>query len=233
MSRATSILCSLGLSLGLAASACGGPDKPAKSPEMEPVAPNAAADMPAPPEKTTSADKPAATEAAPPPGIPDPSAGSTTLALPPSTAKISMKGKKAANVELKSDGTVTNGGKAVAKVSGMKLESSDGKAVLSVGNDGGVTTSEGVSYGSFSGDELTIVKNGDKLALGDDGTLTLTAGGTPSPLGKFENAGTAKRSAVLAAAFVLAPPTADKAAPAGKPAAAPAAKPAAKPAGKK
>ncbi|MBX3186234.1 MAG: hypothetical protein KF819_04430 [Labilithrix sp.] len=205
--------------------ACGGPDKPPKAPDMEPVGTeSAAADMPAAPEKTV-ADAPAPAEAAPPPGIPDPNAGSTTLALPPSPAKISLKGKKAANVELKPDGTILSGGKAVAKVAGMTLESADGKPALSVGNDGAVTTADGISYGSFAGDELTIVKSGDKLALGDDGTLTLTASGTPSALGKFENAGTAKRSAVLAAAFVIAPPTGDAKAPAkpasGKPAAKP------------
>jgi hypothetical protein len=74
---------------------------------------------------------------------------------------------------------------------------------------------------------------GDKLTLADDGTLTMTSGGKAAPLGKFDGAGTAKRSAVLAAAFVLAPPAADKpAATPAKPAAG--AKPAAaKPAPKK
>jgi hypothetical protein len=157
------------------------------------------------------------------PGVPDPSAAPTTLALPTATAKIAMKGKKAANVELKSDGTVTNGGKAVAKVSGLALQSPDGKSLLTVGNDGAVTAGD-AAYGSFAGDELTLAK-GDKLALGDDGTLTWTSAGKGTPLGKFDGVGSAKRSAVLAAAFVLAPPAADKPA---------AAKPAAtKPAGKK
>lgn len=60
---------------------------------------------------------------------------------------------------------------------------------------------------------------GDKLTLADDGTLTMTSAGKAAPLGKFDGAGTAKRSAVLAAAFVLAPPAAEKPAAAAKPAA--------------
>jgi hypothetical protein len=160
-------------------------------------------------------------------GIPDPNAAPTTLSLPPSTAKIALKGKKPTNLELKTDGTVTNAGKAVAKVSGMKLESPDGKTLLAVEKDA-VNTGDGAAYGTFAGDELTITKAGDKVSLGDDGTLTWTAGGKPNPLGKFEGAGSAKRAAVLAAAFVVAPPAADK--PADKPAAKPADKPAAKPA---
>ncbi|MDB4938960.1 MAG: Proline-rich protein, partial [Labilithrix sp.] len=210
----TSIL----LALLLTTAACGGSDQPAaKNPEMEPVAANATADMPAAPAtEAPAADAKPATETAP--GVPDPSAAPSTLALPASTAKIDMKGKKAAKVELKSDGTVANGGKAVAKVTGMTLQSPDGgKTFLTVGSDGAVTTGDGGSFGSFAGDELTMAK-GDKLSLGDDGTLTMTSGGKAAPLGKFDGAGTAKRSAVLAAAFVLAPPAAEKPAADAKPA---------------
>jgi hypothetical protein len=183
--------------------------------------------MPAPPATAIADAKPA--PEAPVAGVPDPSAAPSTLALPAATAKIDMKGKKAAKVELKSDGTVANGGKAVAKVTGMTLQSPDGgKTFLTVGSDGAVTTGDGGNYGTFAGDELTMTK-GDKLALGDDGTLTMTSAGKAAPLGKFDGAGTAKRSAVLAAAFVLAPPAADKPAPAAPAAksATPAAKPAA------
>jgi hypothetical protein len=204
--------------------ACGG-SKPAVTPPLEPTPPAATADMPAPPstDATETAAKPAD---GPAPGVPDPSAAPATLALPKDTAKIAMKGKKAASVEVKPDGTVSNGGKAVAKVTGMALQSPDGgKTFLTVGSDGAVTTGEGGAYGSFSGDDLTMTK-GDKLSLGDDGTLTMTTGGKAAPLGKFDGAGTAKRSAVLAAAFVIAPPAAEKPAAAAKPAAA---KPAAKP----
>jgi hypothetical protein len=214
------------LALLLTTAACGGSDQPTpKAPETEPVAASAPADMPAPPSTAATDTKPATETATP--GVPDPSAAPSTLALPAATAKIDMKGKKAAKVELKSDGTVANGGKAVAKVTGMTLQSPDGgKTFLTVGSDGAVTTSDGGSFGSFAGDELTMAK-GDKLSLGDDGTLTMTSGGKAAPLGKFDGAGTAKRSAVLAAAFVLAPPAAEK--PAAKPAAAgtAAAKPAA------
>jgi len=227
MSRANSSFIVLAL---LFTAACGGSDKPAKGPEMEPVASAAPADMPPPPADTAATDaKPAAD--GPAPGVPDPSAAPATLALPTATAKADLKGKKAAKVEVKSDGTVANGGKAVAKVTGMTLQSPDGgKTFLTVGSDGAVTTGDGGSYGSFSGDDLTMAK-GDKLTLGDDGTITMTTGGKAAPLGKFDGAGSAKRAVVLATAFVLAPPAAPAAAPAAKPAAG--AKPAAKPAGKK
>lgn len=225
MSRETSSLAIFAVVLPLAFTAACGGDKPVKAPEVEPVAP-AAADMPPPPKtEATETAKPAETAATP--GVPDPAAASTTLALPTATAKIDMKGKKAAKVELKSDGTVSSGGKPVAKVAGMALQTADGgKSLLTVGSDGAVTTGDGGSYGSFTGDELTMAK-GDKLTLGDDGTLTMTSGGKAAPLGKFDGAGSAKRSAVLAAAFVLAPPAAAKPATPATKAAAPAAKPAA------
>jgi len=220
MFRTNSLVLALVLTSALTA-ACGGEPPAPKTPETEPVASSAPADMPAPPATVAAPEtKPAAD--APVPGVPDPNAAPSTLALPTAVAKIEMKGKKAAKVELKSDGTVANGGKAVAKVTGMTLQSPDGgKTFLTVGSDGAVTTGDGASYGSFAGDDLTMAK-GDKLTLADDGTLTMTSGGKAAPLGKFDGAGTAKRSAVLAAAFVLAPPAAEKPA-----AATPAAKPAA------
>ncbi len=229
MSRANSSFIVLAI---LFTAACGGSDKPAKGPEMEPVA-TAAPDMPPPPATADTTDaKPASdTPAASEPAAP------AMLALPTASAKADLKGKKAAKVEVKSDGTVANGGKAVAKVSGMTLQSPDGgKTFLTVGSDGAVTTGSGDSYGSFAGDDLTMAK-GDKLTLGDDGTITMTTAGKAAPLGKFDGAGSAKRAVVLATAFVLAPPAADKmpAKPAAdaKPAAGGAAKPAAKPAAKK
>lgn len=220
MSRANSSFVVLALLCGTALAACGGSEPAPKPPEMEAVAPAPAADMPAPPATTApEAAKPA--EPAPAPEPPP------TLALPTDTAKIDIKGKKTAKVELKADGTVTSGGKPVAKVSGMALQSPDGgKSFLNVGSDGAVTTSDGGSYGSFAGDELTMAK-GDKLTLADDGVLTMTTAGKAAPLGKFDGAGKAKRSAVLAAAFILAPPAAEKPAAGAKPAAATPAKPAA------
>ncbi len=214
MIRANSSLVVLAL---LFTAACGGSEPAPKAPEPEPAP---VADMPAP--AVAEVAKPVEAP------MPEPVAAPAVLALPAATAKIDMKGKKAAKVELKSDGTVTNGGKAVAKVSGMALQSPDGaKSLLSVGSDGAVTTGDGGSYGSFSGDELTMTK-GDKLTLGDDGMLTMTSAGKTAPLGKFDGASTAKRSAVLAAAFVLAPPAAAKPAGVAKPMAAPS-KPAAAP----
>jgi hypothetical protein len=208
MFRTTSSLVVLALLGALSTAACGGEPPAPKTPETEPIASSAPADMPAPPATVAATDTKPPAEAAP--GIPDPNAAPTTLALPTAVAKIELKGKKAAKVELKSDGTVANGGKAVAKVTGMQLQSPDGgKTFLTVASDGAVTTGDGASYGSFAGDDLTMAK-GDKLTLADDGTLTMTSGGKTAPLGKFDGAGTAKRSAVLAAAFVLAPPVAEK-----------------------
>ena len=213
MSRANSSFIVLAL---LFTAACGGSDQPAKGPEMEPVASAAPADMPPPPSTEAPAADAKPASDTPAPGVPDPSAAPATLALPTATAKADLKGKKAAKVEVKSDGTVANGGKAVAKVSGMTLQSPDGgKTFLTVGSDGAITTGDGGSYGKFDGDDLTTAK-GDKLSMGDDGTLTWTSGGKATPLGKFDGAGGAKRSAVLAAAYVVSPPAAEK--PAGKPA---------------
>jgi hypothetical protein len=203
MSRANSSFIVLALLSVL--TACGGSEPAPKAPETEPVVPAATADMPAP-APTTAPEAAKPVEPAPVAEAP------ATLALPSDTAKIDLKGKKVAKVELKADGTVTSGGKPVAKVSGMALQSPDGgKSILTVGSDGAVTTSDGGSYGSFAGDELTTTK-GDKLTLADDGTLTMTSAGKAAPLGKFDGASKAKRSAVLAAAFVIAPPAAEKAA---------------------
>src|SRR5947209_19333909 len=69
------------------------------------------------------------------------------FALAAGSAKIEMKGKKAAKVELKSDGTVASGGKAVAKVTGMTMQSADGgKKLLNFGSDGAGTTGARPSY---------------------------------------------------------------------------------------
>jgi hypothetical protein len=203
----------------LTTAACGSTPPPTP-PSAESVDASPVSDMPAPTATTLATG-----DAGPPsevaPGIAEPAPAPATLALPTATAKIALKGKKPGNVELKSDGSVMSGGKAVAKIVGMSLLSPEGKGLLTVGSDGAVTA-DGAPYGSFSGDELTLAK-GDKAGIGDDGAVTWTTAGKPAPLGKFENVGAAKRAAVLTVAFVVAPPTAPAAA------ATPAAKPAAKP----
>jgi hypothetical protein len=211
----------------LFSAACGGSKPVPAGPSLD--ATDAGADMPATPGSASDTDGGGATTAEVKPGVPDPSAKPEGLALPKDAAKIDMKGKKPAKLEIKSDGTVSNGGKPMGKVSGMALQNADGKALLTVGSDGAVTAGDGgAAYGKFDGDDLTLAK-GDKLAIGDDGTLTMTTGGKGAPLGKFDGIGTAKRAAILAAAFVIAPPAAEKPAAPAKPAG----KPAAKPAGKK
>lgn len=199
--------------------ACGSSPPPATPAPEEPAA--AKTDMPAPPAE------PATPAPAEPVATPAPEAPPPSLALPSATAKIALKGKKAGNVELKSDGSVMGGGKQIGKISGMALQNPEGKSLLTVGSDGAVAADGGANYGSFSGDELTLAK-GDKVGMADDGTVTMTAaGGKSSVLGKFENAGSSKRAAVLAVAVFVAPPAADKAKPATTD------KHAAKPAGEK
>ncbi len=201
----------------LTVAACGG-KKPPAPPSMEAVDASAA-DMPAPPSTVgltsdagPSSEGGSSATADPPPA---------SIALPTATAKATIKGKKPGAVEIKSDGSVSSGGKMIGKIAGMAMQNADGKDLLKVGSDGAVTTDSGAAYGSFTGDELTLAK-GDKVSVGDDGAVTMTTAGKAAPLGKFENLGAAKKAAALAVAFLNAPPAAEK----------PAAKPAGKPAGK-
>ncbi|MDB4941791.1 MAG: hypothetical protein JWP97_1325 [Labilithrix sp.] len=200
--------------LALLATAACGSKKPAHPPESDALDASASADMPGMPDTTGSVDGGATGSSASSDSTPPPAA---TLSLPTANAKAALKGKKA--LELKADGTVSSGGKAVAKISGMTLQNADGsKSLLNVGGDGAVTAGESATaYGSFSGDDLTLAK-GDKVSVGDDGTVSWTSGaGKAATLGKFENLGGAKRAGALAVAFVVAPPAAEKAAaPAGK-----------------
>lgn len=203
-------LVAIPLLLALTTAACGGPKKP-----ITPTADTAEAgvDMPGDSGAVATADGGASSDT---PGVPEPTPAPAALALPSATAKIAMKGKKPATIEIKPDGTVSNAGKAVAKLSGMALQNADGgKALLTVDVTGSVTTEGGGAYGSFTGDELTLAK-GDKLAIADDGVVNMTTGAKAAPLGKFENLGAAKRAGLLAVAFIVAPPAAEK--PAAKPA---------------
>lgn len=218
MSRVTSYsLVAIPLLLALTTAACGGSKKPAPTPTVDTS--DAAADMPGGDggAVATTSDAGSSGEGGAA-AMPDATAAAT-LALPKDTAKIAIKGKKPATIELKADGTVSNAGKAVAKISGMALHNADGsKPVLNVGSEGAVTVEGGGAYGSFTGDELTLAK-GDKLGIADDGTVNMTTAGKAAPLGKYENLGAAKRAGILAVAFIVAPPAAEKpvAKPTGKP----------------
>ena len=206
----------------LTVAACGG-KKPPTPPSTE-VDASTATDMPAPPSTagltgdagpSSGSGSSSASETPPPPA---------SIALPTATAKGTLKGKKPGAVEIKADGSVSSGGKVIGKISGMAMQSPDGKDLLKVGSDGAVTTDSGTAYGSFVGDDLTLAK-GDKVSVGDDGAVTMTTGGKAAPLGKFENLGAAKKAAALAVAFLNAPPAAEKPAAATKPAGKPAGKP--------
>jgi hypothetical protein len=194
---------------GLAA--CGGDNKePPKTPDTEiPSTPDAGADMPAPPSTESS-------EATPPPSTTPSETASETpaapagLAMPESTVKVSLKGKKTAKLEIKSDGSVSNGGKASAKITSNEVQDASGKTLATVSGDA-IKTASGADWASFQGDDLVLAK-GDKLSLADDGVLTWTAGGKGTPAGKADGVGAAKKATLIAAAWVISPPPAEKAA---------------------
>jgi hypothetical protein len=148
-------------------------------------------------------------------------AAAAALALPAAAAKLKVEGKKKMDVELKSDGTVNNGGKMAAKIAGMELHGPDGKTALKVDGDGAIMTAEGGPYAKFEGDDLAT-QTGTKWSIGDDGAMSSTDDkGKKTALGKAEGVGAAKRASLLAIAFLSwgmkAPAApAPKAAPEGK-----------------
>ncbi len=73
------------------------------------------------------------------------------LALPSASAKLKFKTTKPFDLELKSDGALSSGGKPAAKISGMELQDAGGKGQLKVDSDGTVTTADGAAYAKFSG----------------------------------------------------------------------------------
>lgn len=169
-------------------------------------------------------------------------AAPAALPMPTAAAKLTFKTKAAYTVEVKSDGAVTSGGKPAAKVMGMELQDDKGKTALKVDGDN-IANAEGGPYAKFEGDDL-VALNGVKYNIGDDGALSSTDDkGKKAALGKSEGVGAAKRTALLAVAFVMwgqkapAAPAgkADPKKPGDKPAGDKPAekKPAGKPAGKK
>lgn len=226
-----------GIGLGLivlGSVACGDNKPPPAVPEVSP--PSATDGGESSTSSTDShADAGAATTAsetpAPPPAAP------AKLDLPSAAAKLKFKSKKDFDLEVKADGTVSNAGKPVGKISGLELQDPGGKTQLKVDSDGTITTGEGGAYAKFEGDELTAL-TGAKYAIGDDGALASTDDkGKKTALGKSEGVGAAKRASLLSVAFVIwgtkAPVPAAAKKPAGgeKPAAAE--KPAGKKGGKK
>ena len=150
-----------------------------------------------------------------PAGGETPPAAPAALALPSASAKIKFKAKKDFDLELKSDGTLNSGGKAAAKLTGMELQTPDGKSQLKVDGDGNITTADGAAYAKFDGDDLTA-QNSAKYSIGDDGAVTMTnEKGTKSNMGKADGVGSAKRAALLSVAFMMWG-TKAPAAPAGK-----------------
>jgi hypothetical protein len=146
---------------------------------------------------STASSSGGSTDSTPPP------AAAAALALPSASAKMKGKAKTAFDVELKSDGTVNSGGKPAAKITGMELQSPDGKSQLKVDGDGNITTATGDAYAKFDGDDLTA-QNGAKYSIGDDGAMSSTnEKGAKKAMGKADGVGSAKRASLLAVAFVM------------------------------
>ncbi|WP_146654581.1 hypothetical protein [Labilithrix luteola] len=188
-----------GLSLG--SIACGGSDQPAKAPENTSATAEGASagkeDMPAPPAKEGEAATAPAAPATP------------SLKLPASSVKLTLepvgKDKKKSVIELAADGNVTQDGKPFAKLAGSEV-SFKGKPAMSLMADNSIITPAGTSFGSFSGDDLSLGNNGGKLTIGSDGAITLTgADGKAKPLGKAEGVGDAKRAILIVAALTTNP----------------------------
>lgn len=171
--------------------ACGGEKKPAQAPDPIPMGAGGQADMPPSPSEKTSeaapADKPQATEA-------------QSLAIKVAPMKL-VPAKPAKNdkpVELKADGTITVGGKTVAKISGDQVDAVDGSGTLVTVSMDGSLVGQGIKPGfKFVGDEL-VGENGSKLAIGEDGSINATTkDGKQEVLGKLEGGEKAKRAAAL------------------------------------
>ncbi len=222
----SSILKSFGLGLIVFASiACGDNKPPPTVPEtMPPSATDGGESTP-----TSTGDDAGTSGSTATVDTPPPPAAAAKLELPATAAKLKFKSKKEFALEVKSDGTVNNGGKAFAKISGMELQDPAGKPQLRVDADGTITTGEGGAYAKFEGDELSSLV-GAKYVIGDDGALGSTdEKGKKLAMGKTEGVGTAKRASLLAVAFAMWGTKAPAPAPAKKAAG----KPAGKPAGKK
>jgi hypothetical protein len=187
---------SLGVGLLLLGSyACGGDAPPPKPPESTPMGDEAGTSETSTGDATDSAASTASTEPSPP-------AAPAALALPAASAKLKVEGKKKMDVELKSDGTVSNAGKMAAKITGMELQGADGNPALKVDGDGAIMTAEGGPYARFEGDDLAT-QTGTKWTIADDGAMSSTDDkGKKTSLGKAEGVGAAKRASLLAIAYL-------------------------------
>lgn len=173
--------------------ACGGEPKSPANPPEPPSTPSATAPEPPAPVAPT----PAPTAEAP---APAPAEAPVKLAIAPMKF-TPAKGIPFKAFELKSDGTIAVGGKMVAKINGDHVEDKDGKTIGTVKPDNSFDGAMGAS--KFVGDEF-VADAGPKLSVSDDGTATQALPvGQPAPLGKFEGASAAKKTAALALATVM------------------------------
>lgn len=174
--------------------ACGGENPEPKTPETEATpAASAPADMPpASGEKTATETAPAPADKPVEKAAPAPEKPSLAVAAMKFTPKA--KGKK---LEVKADGSVVADGKAAGKIAGDHIEDSSGKALVTLGTDGSLSGDNLKPGAKVSGDEV-VADDGSKVSVGDDGTVTVQDGaGKPQQVGKFDNVGSAKKTAAL------------------------------------
>lgn len=192
MLNTRTLLCPIVLSLLVA---CGGEPKTPANPPEPASTPSAPAPEPAAPVAAT----PAPTAETPAP-VPAPEAVPVKLAIAPMKF-TPAKGIPFKAFELKSDGAIAVNGKTVAKINGDHVEDKDGKTIGTVKPDNSFDGEMGTS--KFVGDEF-VADAGPKLSVSDDGTATQSLPvGQPAPLGKFEGASSAKKTAALALATVM------------------------------
>jgi hypothetical protein len=183
----------------MAAAACGGESKPAKSPESNAgiTETSSKEDMPPPPSEKAQVPSTDANANAAGPG-----AAGGVIKVAAMKFTPAKKGKNDKPIELKDDGTVTVDGKPAATIKGDQVDSTGGTSMLTVGIDGSLV-GNGVKPGfKFEGDDLTN-ENGVKLSVGDDGTITSTKDGKSEPIAKAEGGAAAKRAALIVTVLYL------------------------------
>lgn len=177
-------------------SACGGERKHAKSAEAPVVVGDSSqADMPPPPEKTSetaSADGKNATAPAETPSL--------AIKIAPMKITPAQKGKA---LEVKADGTITSGGKTVAKIAGDQVDAVDDSGTLVTVSMDGSLVGQAVKPGlKLEGNDL-VGDDGTKLSMSDDGSISSERNGKSAVVAKVEGGADAKRTAVLVTALLM------------------------------
>jgi hypothetical protein len=183
----------------IALSACGG-ETPAPQAPPPPSAVPATPPAPATPAATTpgaAAVAPAETKPAEKP----PEAAVVVIAM----KFVPAKGSKHKAMELKDDGSISEGDKAIGKIANDALQDAAGNTIATIGKDGSVTVTGSEKPLKFSDAGELERDDGMKISVADDGTLTVVAKAKAKPdtnVGKFEAFNPkARRAAGLMLAF--------------------------------